>query len=98
MKVSETVRLTNYCYSFVCVCVWDGGGGGWKKVQPYPKQALVFTCLQYKSFENIAGKGEIARLTARLTNYCCYSFARVCVCVCVCVCARAGGGEEKQGC
>ena len=24
------------------------------------KQALVFTCLQYKSFENIVGKGEIA--------------------------------------
>ena len=29
--------------------------------QPFPKQALVFTCLQYKSFENTAGKGEIAR-------------------------------------
>ena len=27
---------------------------------PFPKQALVFTCLQYKSFENTAGKGEIA--------------------------------------
>ena len=27
----------------------------------FPKQALVFTCLQYKSFENTAGKGEIAR-------------------------------------
>ena len=26
-----------------------------------PKQALVFTCLQYKSFENTMGKGEIAR-------------------------------------
>ena len=24
------------------------------------QQALVFTCLQYKSFENIVGKGEIA--------------------------------------
>ena len=29
--------------------------------QPFPKQALVFTCLQYQSFENTAGKGEIAR-------------------------------------
>ena len=29
--------------------------------QPFPKQALVFTCLQYKSFENTTGKGEIAR-------------------------------------
>ena len=28
---------------------------------PFPKQALVFTCLQYKSFKNTAGKGEIAR-------------------------------------
>ena len=27
----------------------------------FPKQALVFTCMQYKSFENIVGKGEIAR-------------------------------------
>ena len=28
---------------------------------PFPKQALVFTCLQCKPFENTAGKGEIAR-------------------------------------
>ena len=26
-----------------------------------PKQALVFTCLRYKSFENTVGNGEIAR-------------------------------------
>ena len=26
----------------------------------FPKQALAFTCLQYKSFENTVGKGEIA--------------------------------------
>ena len=25
------------------------------------KQALVFTCLQYKFFQNTVGKGEIAR-------------------------------------
>ena len=31
-------------------------------IEPFPKQALVFfTCLQYKSFENTVGKGEIAR-------------------------------------
>ena len=29
--------------------------------QPFPKQSLVFTCLQYKPFENTVGKGEIAR-------------------------------------
>ena len=28
--------------------------------QSFPKQALVFTSLQYKSFENTVGKGEIA--------------------------------------
>ena len=27
----------------------------------FPKQALVFTCLTYTSFENTVGKGEIAR-------------------------------------
>ena len=31
------------------------------KRKPFPKQALVFACLQYKSFENTVGKGEIAR-------------------------------------
>ena len=42
------------------------GGGGERKhcpteYKPFPKQALVFTCLQNKSFENTVGKGEIAR-------------------------------------
>ena len=30
----------------------------------FSKQALVFTCWQYKSSENTAGKGEIARYQA----------------------------------
>ena len=30
-------------------------------LNPFPKQALAFTCLQYRSFENIVGKREIAR-------------------------------------
>ena len=29
--------------------------------KPFPRQALVFMCLQYKSFENTVVKGEIAR-------------------------------------
>ena len=29
-------------------------------VLPFPKQALVFTCLQFKSFENTVRKGENA--------------------------------------
>ena len=28
---------------------------------PFPKQALVFSCLQYKSIENTVRKGEMAR-------------------------------------
>ena len=35
---------------------------GW--AQPFPKQALVFTCQEYKSFENTVGKAEIARKPA----------------------------------
>ena len=31
------------------------------KNSPFPKQALVFICLQYKSMENTVRKGEIAR-------------------------------------
>ena len=30
-------------------------------LEPFPKQALVFTCLHDKYFENTVGKGEIAR-------------------------------------
>ena len=30
------------------------------KILAFPKQALVFMCLQYKSYENTVGKGEIA--------------------------------------
>ena len=33
---------------------------GYTLLYAFPKQALVFMCLQYKSFENTAGKGEIA--------------------------------------
>ena len=31
-----------------------------KGSQPFPKKALVFRCLRYKSFENTVGKGENA--------------------------------------
>ena len=36
--------------------LWTG-----QRLTGFPKQALVFTCLQYKSFEITVGKGEIAR-------------------------------------
>ena len=34
----------------------------WLQAEPFPKQALVFTCLQYNSFENTVGKREIAHI------------------------------------
>ena len=33
---------------------------GLNAIEPFPKQALVFMCLQYKAFRNTLGKGEIA--------------------------------------
>ena len=30
-------------------------------INPFPKQSVVFMCLQYKSFKNTVGIGEIAR-------------------------------------
>ena len=35
--------------------IWSG-----QRLTGFPKQALVFTCLQYKSFEITVEKGEIA--------------------------------------
>ena len=36
--------------------IWSG-----QRLTAFPKQALVFTCLQYKSLEITVGKGDIAR-------------------------------------
>ena len=38
-----------------------GNAGATAIPYPFPKQALVLTCLQYMSFENTMGKGKIAR-------------------------------------
>ena len=32
----------------------------WYRVNSFPTKPVIFTCLQYKSFVNIAVKGEIA--------------------------------------
>ena len=48
-------------------CLQDSSFSGHKSINTFGKgltlsqQALVFTCLQYKSLENPPGKGEIAR-------------------------------------
>ena len=47
IRVSVCVQNTSFCQSA-------------GRDIPIPKQALVFMCLQYKSFENTVGKGEIA--------------------------------------
>ena len=37
------------------------GRGNFGCIQPFPKQALVFKCLQNEAFEIAVAKGEIAR-------------------------------------
>ena len=34
------------------------------EINPFPNKPMVFTCLQYKSFRNTVGKGEMARKQA----------------------------------
>ena len=43
----EKITYLNYYKSIHCLT--------------FPKQALIFVCLLYKSFENTVGKGKIAR-------------------------------------
>ena len=58
--ISETnVLLTREIIK--CVCGFSLTRETFGSRLSFPKQALVFTCLQYKSFENAVGKGEIAR-------------------------------------
>ena len=65
--------LLRYDWNTVEICVKHHSINqqNWKQL-PFPKQALVFTCLQCKSFENTVGKGEIARyegFSACLKNF-----------------------------
>ena len=58
------ITVSPFVHIFDIIPLWLN----WKSVKlayqvhgkPFPKQALVFTCLQYKFFENTVGKGEIA--------------------------------------
>ena len=47
--------------------IWRG-----QRLTGFPKQALVFMCLQYKSFEITVGKGEIARYEQFLLSPLCF--------------------------
>ena len=55
-------RNHNFSYNefVVCTCFQFGQGQDFVLRYHFPKQALVFSCLPYKSFENTLGKGEIA--------------------------------------
>ena len=57
------------------------------RLNPFPKQALVFKCLQCKSLENTVGKREIARheqfllfpvFSTCLENFCHFHQVQVC--------------------
>ena len=58
------MRTKNLISFFKTLSKWDSDlslhGHSVKVSYPFPKQALVFTCWQYKSLENTEGKGEIA--------------------------------------
>ena len=48
----------------------------------FPKETLVVTCLQYKSFENSVGTGEIARNEQILLfPHCLYLFREISACI-----------------
>ena len=51
-----------YMYSNTCT-------NSYCSKQPFPKQALVFRCLQHKSFENTVGKGGMAPFPTVLSNH-----------------------------
>ena len=56
--VSTHVSLS--CLNIFCMSK-DNFTQWFNRFKTFPKQALVFTCLQYKYFENTVGRGEIAR-------------------------------------
>ena len=45
---------------WVFIHFFQSDQSNWQPQQPFPKQALDFVCLQYKSLENTLGQGEIA--------------------------------------
>ena len=47
--------FVSICWSKTIIVTFDS------MFNPFPKQALGFTCLQYRSSEITVGKGEIAR-------------------------------------
>ena len=65
VNTSELNSVLQLSHSHVEVGYFWKMGDPWKMNEnpqlTLPKQALLFTCLQYKSFENTVGKGEIAR-------------------------------------
>ena len=50
----EPLFCTQFTKQKVCPILY------FRDVKPFLKQALVYMCLQYKSFENTKGKKEIA--------------------------------------
>ena len=63
VEKEKLLITSNFSFShsvFKGVIVWEWVNLGFF-VDPFSKQSLVFTFLQYKSFENSVGKGENAR-------------------------------------
>ena len=61
---TKIIILTKSILSFenICLCnLVEYKFGRMVKSQPFPKQTLIFTYLQYKSFKKSFGKEEIAQ-------------------------------------
>ena len=74
MLVTSNFLFFPQCFERVSFPDTSKGVIVWEWVNPFPKQALDFTYLQYKSFENTVGKGEIARNEQFLLSPQCFFF------------------------
>ena len=59
----QVAKMGTFISHMIEKVVRKGESTGYRHFLPamFPKQALVSTCLQYKSFENTVGKGQTAR-------------------------------------
>ena len=64
-------------YRILSVIWIDWLSCGLTLLEPFPKQVLFFTCLQYKFVENTVGKGEIARNEQFLLFPLCFQPVRI---------------------
>ena len=58
--MSDLIDCSNWANSIACSRMFGEYSNKINVHNFFPNKPLFFTCLQYKSFENTVGKGEIA--------------------------------------